>query len=502
MTNEDYQAITGFENIDSFLYDTMSFIGEHWVSLLLLGYLVGWFVYQAIKKKVAFQKRAVRADWRMLRRKARKLPAKLWLKFGVIGGGYHTIKGDIYLWESRYEEILTEIKENKTVTGKIASIEKEKEDLEKEIKNDEKLLKSLKIEDEKHKSINQGVTDLKIKVNNLEKELESWKDVESKLKKGDVTKRVKTETYVAVVPTKEGGHLVSVRMNDLNEHESLLSRASVTKLAQLDISSAINVYRYYLFLFGLYILMLTFIILTDTPPDFLFKYENIPFLIMVLLPPLIQMQLMMKEDAYALTCSAKELPREPFKFIEPQDKKSLTITLPIYRLRIHWNEAINIENMLDIDTNSLAEAINNDMWNQVTKLSTDKANLESEVEFLTTVINQKDKKINEMEKKVEDSYFDGLYDNITTKAILTNEEDEDRKAQAKQQKQRLEGLTKLGVVAIIVFGIIACIMLILNSVEPSFESSIDLTTVAIAGILILVGGIISIIIITRILPRT
>ncbi|MFW9990917.1 MAG: hypothetical protein ACFFD4_02535 [Candidatus Odinarchaeota archaeon] len=232
----------------------------------------------------------------------------------------------------------------------------------------------------------------------------------------------KTDTYVSLQRTRHGGEVAAFKITDLEVNQNLLSGIPPQKMMNIDPSIAMGQMKFLLAFSFLFEAMLMYCMFAEIEIDFLIDPRVYPWYVVLLTAWLAKYLVDTNKIGYAYIAYGQELPQESFKLGSMSEV--LTVSVHVFLLKEYHHPAIRVENVLDVDTDHLIERINKENAKRVTSLSAKVASLLSQVNFLTTVINQKDEQLDTMHGQLEQRFNDGLLLGLTEERPLSPDYDQ------------------------------------------------------------------------------
>lgn len=408
-------------------FDLAEFVTDNFAPVIIVIFLIFLGVYALLK--VVFDRRSgdrikIINDWNALKPKSPKLTDRLTLKVYPFNYKNFEIKGDIYVVDSEITK-------------------KEYYDL----------------------------------VNPEGKEEITIKDQEK------VVFREKTETYIAL--DKQNNSIVGFRFNQLKPNQSVLSQTGFLELSKIDPRRSNLILYLIIGIAFIFNFILMYASVEEIEADFLIDPNMWGWYASLLIVVGALMYVLKVVYGFYAICYCDLVTEEDIKLTTPKGKE-LTKNIRIYWLNAYFYPNINVEEVLDIDTDKVSKNIDKKLTKQVTKLSTQNSILQGQNGFLSSLLDDKSKAIDTMEEKLiierAIGYYNGRKDNSAVPDVN----------QMPNQNQ-IDWTVILYRSIPFVFGIIALIALVYGVKYIAETINLDpmqTTIIFIAGIIILLIGLI------------
>lgn len=518
------------------------------VIILLIVILGVGYLFRFVFIRRSEDRRALLRDWKAIKPLSKKLTNRLTLKVYPFADRSFEIKGDIYTIDSKtktteysisevnekhIEEIdkkintiqsrILKLKEGITIKDSdlqkvIQSLKNQKKEqvisvdikimkFDQEIKTiEEKLaqnvdwtnkkstfqklqdsLEKLKLEKGKLTAIQplKMILELQDSKKSLEEEKLKFQALEEFIPKKEdqkITIKEKTETYAAL--DKSSNTLVGFRYTNLKPTQSVLSETGFLALSFIDPRRNTTVLYLIMAVLVAFNFINVYAMLEQVEVDFLFAPNMWGWYVALAIIIGFVFYIMKVLFGFYAIVYAEVVTYEEIR-LSSSDGKNFTKTIPIYWLQTYFYPNIQVENVLGIETDSLAFKINQKLRQKVTDFSTKVANLQGELDFAYSLLDDKSKTVDTMEERLllerSIGYYEGRKDNSATpEANAYNQSTVDWTLITYRAIPFIFGLITLG-------GLIIGIKWIADTIDLD---PMQTTIIFIAGVVILLIGLI------------
>lgn len=320
-------ALTSF---DEFVQDVEGFLQANMAPLIVATFLMAFAILFGLKKVIENRNeniRLMKEDWKAIKKSGTFLTDRLTLYVSSLDGRFTELKGKCYRISShRYKEVYD----------------------------------TMAVETPGKKAVKQ-----------TEGPFEIWK---------------KTEVYAFM--DRANQTVAAVRMSDLKPYQSLLSEVGYMLLSKIDPRR--NNYLFYLIMLieMLLITLLFWAIAEDRDLDFLLDSSMWGWYGLIIFAMGVQLWLMKALFGHFAVAVEQDANREEILLHTPKGKP-FTLTISVSSIRPYWFRGCPIADVLALNTEALAQAINKENKAAITTYSAELANAESEITVLSSLVDQK-----------------------------------------------------------------------------------------------------------------
>ena len=400
LQDEIIQEGISFDTIIKFVQDNFPIL---MIVLVFIIVLFFWIAKYFSNRRTELKRDQIE-KWSALKVSNTKLTDKLTLKIYPFESKSFQISGDIFSIDSTIIE--KEYTVNEIHTKNLDNIREQIQDI------NSRMLKSHAEFDEREQG---SLTKLLDNLEKQEKRIVSKMNSNVKVSEKLVIKE-KTETYVALNKNNE---IVGFRMTDLKPSQNVLSKTGYLELNRIDPRRSNWIFYLIISIMGAFEFILLWSISEEKQPDFLFASDMWGwYFSLILFTGFVMYVIKILFGFYAIMYAYQTI-NEDIKL--NIGKKEFTVNIKIYYIETYFYPNINVQEVLDINVDSLAKRINTENQKLISEMSTKISNLRSELEFQKSMLNKKSVIIDTMQEKITVEralgYFEGRQDNSATPTV-------------------------------------------------------------------------------------